>query len=131
MSGPTVSHEEVAAVARWIDSVPRIDVDAADSLRVESIARGLALFNSSAHGCAGCHSGPQFTNNAQADVGTGGSFQVPSLIGLAMRAPYMHNGCARTLRDRFGACGGDARHGQTASLLPGELTDLIAYLETL
>jgi len=34
------------------------------------------------------------TNNQSADVGTGGTFQVPSLVDLAHRAPYMHDGCA-------------------------------------
>ena len=32
-----------------------------------------------------------------------------------LRAPYMHDGCATTLADRFTKCGGDARHGNTAS----------------
>jgi cytochrome c peroxidase len=34
------------------------------------------------------------------DVGTGSALQVPSLHGLALRAPYMHDGCAETLLDR-------------------------------
>ena len=57
--------------------------------------------------------------------------QVPSLIGVSTRAPYMHDGCAATLRDRFDpACGGTA-HGQAELLNEAELGELIAYLESL
>jgi cytochrome c peroxidase len=64
-------------------------------------------------------------------VGTGGVFQVPSLVGIAYRAPFLHTGCAQTLRDRFApACGGD-QHGQTAQLSDAEIDDLVAYLESL
>jgi cytochrome c peroxidase len=63
-------------------------------------------------------------------VGTGRKFKIPSLIGVAARAPFMHDGCAATLADRFGACGG-SEHGSTASLTPGQVSDLVAYMETL
>ena len=48
------------------------------------------------------------------------------------KAPFslLTNGCAKTLKDRFGACGGD-KHGSTAQLLPAEVDALVAYLETL
>jgi mono/diheme cytochrome c family protein len=96
-----------------------------------AVGRGRALFADEKVGCAGCHGGPRLTNNQMADVGTGGAFQVPSLIGLAARAPYQHDGCAATLRERFDpACGG-ARHGSTAGLAPAGLDDLIAYLQSL
>jgi hypothetical protein len=64
-------------------------------------------------------------------VGTAGIFQVPSLIGVAARAPYLHDGCAPTLLDRFGPCGGGDRHGFTSNLSQGDLGDLVAYLESL
>ena len=66
------------------------------------------------------------------DVGTGGPFQVPSLRGVAWRAPFMHTGCAATLADRFaGACGGGDKHGVTSTLTASQIGDLTAYLETL
>jgi cytochrome c peroxidase len=65
------------------------------------------------------------------DVGTGGKFQVPSLVGVSQRAPFMHDGCAATLRDRFGPCGGGDKHGFTSQLTSAQITDLVAYLETL
>jgi cytochrome c peroxidase len=65
------------------------------------------------------------------NVGTGRALQVPSLLGVSHRAPFMHNGCAPTLRDRFGACGGGDRHGNTSHLSEPEINDLGAYLESL
>ena len=64
-------------------------------------------------------------------VGRREAFQVPSLIGVSRRGPWMHDGCAKTLRDRFvdGACGGD-RHGEVTRLAPDELDALVAWLET-
>ena len=76
--------------------------------------------------CASCHAGASFTNNATVDVGTGGAFQVPSLVGIGSRGPFMHNGCAKTLADRFdAACGGGDRHGKTSGMAPDEINDLI------
>jgi mono/diheme cytochrome c family protein len=92
--------------------------------------RGRELFAGRAQ-CSSCHSGDKLTNNNNYDVGTGGSFQVPSLIGVGSRGPWLHTGCARTLRGRFDPqCGGD-EHGQTADLSETQVDDLIAYLESL
>ncbi|HEY6878319.1 MAG TPA: cytochrome-c peroxidase, partial [Polyangiales bacterium] len=75
---------------------------------------------------------PHFTNNKSFNVGTGGMFQVPTLNGLALHPPFMHDGCAATLRERFDpACGGADRHGHTSHLTEEELADLVSYLETL
>lgn len=96
----------------------------------EAISRGEALFQSAQVGCAGCH-GASASIVAPADVGTGGVFEVPPLSGLSARAPYLHDGCAATLKDRFGPCGGGDQHGQTSQLTGAEVDDLIAYLRTL
>lgn len=98
----------------------------------EQLAHGEALFNDPTVGCATCHSGVALTNNATVDVGTGGKFQVPSLRGVASRGPWMHDGCATSLRARFepGSCGGTA-HGQLGRLTSADLDDLTAWLETL
>ena len=100
-----------------------------------SIANGKALFNSAKVACSSCHGGEHFTNNTNADVGTSKSFQVPTLVGVSARAPFMHNGCAKTLRDRFSttndACTGGNQHGDTSGLSASEVDDLVNYLETL
>jgi cytochrome c peroxidase len=58
--------------------------------------------------------------------------QVPALLDVADRAPYMHDGCATTLMDRFtnATCGG-TNHGNTSSLTSADLTNLATYLESL
>jgi cytochrome c peroxidase len=73
------------------------------------------------------------SSNANVFVNTGGSFQVPSLLGVAWRAPYMHTGCAATLDDRFvkAGCGGGEDHGHTTQLTANQRADLVTYLETL
>jgi hypothetical protein len=117
-------------LAQYVDHLPALaqptPPDAA------AVDRGRALFEDPTVGCTSCHTGVLLTNNATVDVGTGGMFQVPSLRGIRWRAPYMHNGCAATLRDRFDAtCGGGESHGHTAALASSQLDDLVAYLVTL
>jgi cytochrome c peroxidase len=71
------------------------------------------------------------TTNTMANVGKGGTFKAPSLLGLAYRAPYMHDGSVPTLAERFGPLGGGDLHGHTSQLTPEQITDLVAYLESL
>jgi hypothetical protein len=81
--------------------------------------------------CAGCHAGPTFTISESTDIGKGPPMQVPSLLGVGVRAPFMHDGCAKTLLDRFDpACGG-ALHGNVSDLDDAGRADLVAYLESL
>jgi mono/diheme cytochrome c family protein len=126
MSGPKVSDAQVDTLKNWLFKVP-----APPKLEKEASAveRGHVLFTQ--RGCANCHSGESLTNNETRDVGTGGAFQVPSLVGVVWRAPFLHNGCAKTIKDRFdGSCGGD-KHGDVAGLQPSELADLATYVESL
>jgi hypothetical protein len=122
---PTLGQER--ALSMWLDRVrpPRgVVTDGA------AVARGQALFEAPELGCRSCHTGALLTNNKLANVGLG-AVKVPSLVGVGGRAPYMHNGCAATLQDRFGACGGGDNHGHTSQLSATELADLIAYLESI
>ncbi len=129
MSGFPLNDDQLGAMRGWLDGNPQIAKSKpADA---SAVARGKALFQNDVVGCAGCHSGATTTNNQTTDVGTGKAFQVPSLRDLAFRAPYMHDGCAKTLTDRFGACGGGDLHGKTSQLSPAQIADLVAYLETL
>lgn len=129
MGGTQPSSAEVSAIAGWLDAQPTLPKAApADP---QAVARGKALFADATVGCASCHSGAHFTSNLAAGVGTGTAFQVPSLIEVGMRAPYMHNGCASTLTARFDPkCGGE-QHGQTGQLSSDQLADLVSYLQTL
>ncbi len=118
---------QVSALSGWLQHLapPRALGTAPDDAR----ARGQRLFEDPVVGCAGCHAGAHFTSNMTVDVGTGRALQVPSLVGVAWRAPYLHDGCAATLLDRF-TCGG-ARHGDVSQLTSADLADLVAYLEIL
>ncbi|HEX6271501.1 MAG TPA: cytochrome c peroxidase, partial [Polyangiaceae bacterium] len=96
--------------------------------------RGKGLFESTAVGCASCHNGAKLTNNESRYVGTNERtlMQVPSLVAIGYRAPFMHDGCASTLAARFDpACGGGEEHGRTAHLTQEQISDLVAYLESL
>ncbi len=118
----------VASLSSFMESIPRPKVAAPAAMDV--MEHGRTLFNDAAIGCSNCHSGEALTNNTTVDVGTGGRFQVPSLRGVSLRGPWMHDGCAATLKDRFGPCGGKS-HGNLAGLAPGDIDALVSYLGTL
>lgn len=131
MSGPKLAPEQTDATFAWIDRHPRpVAAPAGEPAAVE---RGRVLFHDDPKlACATCHAGAKLTNNLNVDVGTGGAVQVPSLRGVGARAPFMHDGCAKTLADRFNpACGGGDKHGVTSGLTPTQIADLVSYMETL
>jgi len=130
MGGRTPSGEDTHALAAWLDNLPAAKAHGGDAAAIE---RGRVLFEAPATKCASCHLGPRFTNNTTVDVGTGEKLQVPQLLGLAYRGPWMHDGCAKTLTERFTntACGGGDLHGVTSHLTPAEVDDLVAYLQAL
>ena len=132
---------------RWV----RGEEDAVDP----AAKRGFALFNGKA-GCAGCHSGPSFSDGSFHDIGTASgddigrgrlfptstklryAFKTPTLRDVARRAPYMHDGSVPTLEavialyDR----GGVDRPSRSDLIRPlglseSEKADLVAFLHTL
>jgi cbb3-type cytochrome c oxidase subunit III len=125
MSGPKLDDTQVDALKNFIFKLP-----APAKLRTEADVppRGKELFQQR---CTACHSGPLLTNNKTVDVGTGFPAQVPSLVGLGWRSPFIHTGCAKTLFDRFEPGCGGAMHGDTRDLTQDQIADLVAYLETL
>jgi mono/diheme cytochrome c family protein len=130
MGGEPLDQGATDALGAWMDAQPALAAPAPDD--AAAVARGQQVFEDPTVGCAACHGGPQLSNHSLVDVGTGGVFKVPSLVAVRYRAPYLHDGCAATLRDRFGgACGGGEQHGHTAQLDAGQMDDLIAYLESL
>jgi len=133
MSGPVLPADQGEALLTWVDSQPRPARAApADPAAVE---RGRALFSDTRNAaCSVCHlPSANYTNHVTVDVGTGGKFQVPSLVGIGSRGPYLHNGCAKTLRDRLtdASCGGGDKHGKTSELTSAQVADLIAFLESI
>lgn len=131
MGGVRQSSPRLDTLTEWLFSVPRPPAlrDATDAAAV----RGKQLFDSAAVGCATCHSGEKLTNNQSVEIDSVArhKLQVPSLVAVGYRAPFMHDGCADSLIDRFDpACGGDS-HGDVSSLDQAQLNDLVAYLESL
>jgi DNA-binding beta-propeller fold protein YncE/mono/diheme cytochrome c family protein len=131
MGGAEQPDDRIASLAEWVDTIDNLPAPAA--VDDDAVARGDALFHAAEVGCASCHAGDHLTNNATVNVGTGKAFQVPSLSGIAYRAPFMHDGCAATLRDRLTSptCGGGDAHGKTSQLGESQIDDLLAYLDTL
>jgi cytochrome c peroxidase len=120
-----------------------------------SAKRGMSLFFSARIGCAGCHSGFNFSGNWRdrlgptghasfADDGLGaGSMCVPTLRNVQLTAPYMHDGRFATLDavlDHYQRIGSmpDSAHGglrdprlRSFTLSSTERTDLKAFLGSL
>jgi hypothetical protein len=130
MSGPALGSDQKAALADWIDTIPAMPV--VRGLDPAAVERGKTVFNDPKVACGTCHTGALLTNNLTVDVGTGLKLQVPSLRGVSWRGPFMHNGCANTLADRFSAaCGGGDKHGVTSTLSAAQVADLTTYLQSL
>ena len=86
--------------------------------------------------CIYCHSGPKGTNQKIVDVGTrkptdnSGLLKSAPLTEIALTAPYLHDGSARTLEEIWTVYNPDDKHGRTNDLTKDELNDLIEYLRT-
>ncbi len=108
--------------------------------------RGLALFSrtvdkfgkpiAESNRCSFCHSGPKGTNQKLSDVGTrkatdnAGLLKAAPLTNIALTAPFLHDGSARTLEEIWTVYNPDDKHGRTNDLTKDELNDLIEYLRT-
>jgi mono/diheme cytochrome c family protein len=126
MGGPFLTTAQRGALARWIDSVPALPPSPPAS--AEAAARGKALFADPAVGCAACHRGPRLSENTLVSTGSS-TLRVPSLLGVAARSPFGHDGCGATLAGFLSGCG--AAHGKGKALASETVGDLAAYLETL
>jgi hypothetical protein len=127
MGGPSESDARVNELGRWLDAQPARTPPVLDAA---SIARGRTLFEAADTGCTACHSGPLGTNNTTVFVGTDLPLQVPRLVEMAYRAPYLHDGRAATLGERFSLIGGGDAHGHTSQLTDAQVSDLITYLRS-
>ena len=84
--------------------------------------------------CSYCHSGEKGTNQKISDVGTRkptdntGLLKAVPLTEIALTAPYLHDGSARTLEEIWTVYNPDDKHGRTNDLTKDELNDLIEYL---
>lgn len=135
---------DLDALAAYVASLRQVRTSPhrpATGTLTEAGAAGRELFQQL--GCAGCHSGPQFTDSPSGvrhDVGTlhaaSGSrrgapllgLDTPTLRGLWETPPYLHDGSAPTLRHVLLDANPAGLHGDTAALSAAEVEQLIAYL---
>ena len=120
----------------------------------ETAKRGFDLFRGKA-ACAECHRGWNFTDGAFYDIGTDVAdlgrgklfptstklkyaYKVPTLRDTARRAPYMHDGSVKNLKDVIDLYdkGGIDRPSRSELIKPlrlskSEKVELIAFLKTL
>jgi mono/diheme cytochrome c family protein len=127
MGGGAVTDAQIPVFEHFLNAIPRLPARAnLDPARIDA---GRALFEGRGQ-CSSCHTGDQFTNAQKADVGKDVPLKVGRLVNVGDRAPFMHDGCAATLLDRFDPqCGGD--HHGAQDLTNSEKQDLVQYLESL
>jgi len=136
----TVQPEETAvAIDEWLKSLKPMPSPRLVNGKLSAAAkRGQKLFNDSKVGCARCHPPGLFTDLKNHDVGTRGKFDqatdlfdTPTLIELWRTAPYLHDGSAVTVRDVLTTANPTNQHGDTLSLTPPQIEDLVDYLLSL
>ena len=99
---------------------------------VDKFGKPIAEYNR----CSFCHSGLKGTNHKIVDVGTrrpldnSGLFKSAPLASIALTAPYLHDGSAKTLEEIWTVYNPEDKHGRTNDLTKDELNDLIEYLRT-
>jgi cytochrome c peroxidase len=135
MGGTGLGAEQLRQLRAYLGSLPEAANPARRRPPSEAALRGEAVFRRA--GCDGCHAGERLTDNSSQHVGTletgfpDAGVNVPSLLGLARSAPYLHDGSAATLRERLMNGKEGDLHGKTSGLSEGDVDDLVAYLERL
>jgi DNA-binding beta-propeller fold protein YncE len=146
---------ELDALAAYVSSLSDIGRSPfrrdGDSAFEAAFARGEAIFEDAATGCATCHAGPTFTDSGfdatlaprLYDVGTLGpgsgnrlgvpltGLDTPTLHGLWRSAPYLHDGSAPTLHAILTTRNATDAHGVTSALDAAQVDDLLVYLRAL
>jgi hypothetical protein len=127
LGGVRLDAEQEHELTEFLKAIPALP--APPITDPDAVERGAELFRRT--GCIECHVEPNRVDPRSFDVGTGELLQVPMLRGVWARAPFMHDGCAPTLRERFDpACGGD-NHGSIDDLDPEAIDDLVSFLQSL
>ncbi len=82
-------------------------------------------------GCRRCHPAGLYTNLKRYDVGTGATFDTPSLVEAFRTGPYLHDGRAATVLEVLTVHNPDDAHGRTQALNEAELEALAAFVRSL
>lgn len=132
MHGSTPTPDRVRDLAAYLQTLapPPAVARARGPVDGDALERGRRLFTS--HKCSTCHHDSTYTSPHTYDVGLRDElglshFNPPSLRGLSQAGPYFHDNRAATLAEVFTRY----RHRLTGDLSDQELSDLIAFLESL
>jgi len=122
------------ALDAYVRALPRPPPKA---LEADAARAGLDVFVNA--GCPTCHGFPAFTSLGsmpaaalfpqQRTLAADERLDVPSLLSVGARGPFLADGRAPTLRSVFDEPGG--RHGDTEGLSDVELDQLVRFLESL
>jgi hypothetical protein len=146
-----IDGEELEDLVSYLESMPPplppAGKDPARAFATTAVERGKAIFfrTKTKKGrpipeegrCVTCHPPPHYSHLQRADVGTGGprdsttSFDVPHLTGIGRKAPFLHDGRARSLEEIWTLPGVEDLHGVVTDLNKTELNDLIEFLRSL
>jgi cytochrome c peroxidase len=96
----------------------RYHFDRDDSAISAAAKHGEVLFFSTGFSCFRCHGGPNFTGKPDEE----GGFKAPTLRNIAVTAPYMHDGHAKTLEEAV---------THNGKMTDAERADIVEFLHTL
>jgi DNA-binding beta-propeller fold protein YncE len=125
LHGSGLAGADLEALVGYLRALPTQPPRSSDA----SVAAGARIFASPKTGCSNCHSGPSFTDGALHDVGSGQSFNTPSLLNVASGGPWFHDGRYGSLQDLL--IRSDGKMGHTKHLSPYELSYLESFLASL
>ena len=136
MKGKEPTKEQLASLIAYLGSLefwnnPNLNPDGSAADGAPAAAkRGYQVFLKAS--CNACHVPPTFAKPDNEDIGSGGSFNVPSLRGLSTTAPYFHDGRYPTLRMLIPAKLKYLQDlGSTETFTDAEVDDLLVYLNLL
>ena len=136
MKGEEPSDRTLDQLAAYINSLEfpanrNLNADGSPTAAAPLAAqRGFNVFERAS--CNICHVPPIFTKEDTEDIGSGGTFSVPSLRGVSMTAPYFHDGRYSDLRALIPAKLKFLEElGSTETFTEDEIEDLLAFLNSL
>ncbi len=135
--------DALAAFVGTLNVVPASPYRSATGQLTEAAQRGFEVFRRT--NCGTCHSGQQFTDSPRGvfhNIGTvdsdtgsrlgqplpGNGIDTPTLRGLWLTAPYLHDGSAQTLQDAVTAHRIMPGYADTGQISTAQMDDLVQYL---
>ncbi len=130
LGGSGISNAQAGDLQAFVTALPKPRTPTVEDST--AVARGKKLFESDTTGCLNCHDGAMSTDRKRHELAADlGSVDTPSLIGLAQSAPYYHDGSATSLESLLRNNGSIHAMGRTSRLDNAQITDLVAFLQTL